>query len=167
LIPKKVIIEWPPIVKGIQIPFVMKLRDLVLTLMAWALLMYFMHDLWALIYEYIKDTILKIDASNLVDWLSIWTRIAPFFYVASLLVLWVLILGSLRRRAIRSAGLIKGMNALRTVQQQFPLKHLELDLLAKRFGVEKSQLAQWQSMRTVDVSVDNATGYKTIVEVKN
>ena len=158
--------DWPPIVKGVRIPFIMKLRDLALTLMAWGLLLYFMHDLWALIYEYIKDLVLKIDASNLVDWLSIWSRIAPFFYVASILVLWVVVLGSLRRRAIRSAGLIKGKNALRTVQQQFPMKQIGLDLLAKRFGVEQSQLEQWQNMRTVNVSVDDTTGYKTIVEVK-
>lgn len=106
-----------------------------------------------------------MDTSQIADWSLIWTRIYPFLVVASLLVLWILVIGSLRRRAIRSTGLIHGKGSLRTVQQQFPFKQIDLALLATRFGVEKSQLEQWQQMRTVDVTVDEASGEKTIVEV--
>jgi hypothetical protein len=152
-------------VRAAKVPFLVKARDLLLTLIAWGILMYFMRDLWILIYEFTIDFFLKMDSSNLVDWILVWNRIAPFFYVATLLVIWIVMIGSLRRRAIRNTGLIHGKNSLRTVQQQFPLKQIDLGLLAERFGVEKSQLEQWQEMRTVDVSVDDATGNKTIVEV--
>jgi hypothetical protein len=158
-------IPWPPLVRAAKVPLLVKARDLLLTLIAWGVLMYFMRDLWILLYEFTVDFFLKIDTSNLVDWLKIWSRIAPFFYVAALLVLWIVVIGSLRRRAIRSTGLIHGKNSLRTVHQQFPLKQIDIALLAERFGVEKSQLEQWQKMRTVDVSVDDATGAKTIIEV--
>ena len=47
------------------------------------------------------------------------------------------------------------------------MKQIDLVLLAGRFGVEKSQLEQWQKMRTVDVSVDDVTGAKAIVEVNH
>ena len=158
-------LKWPPIIKSRKIPLLMRARDLILTMLAWALLMYFMRDLWLLLYEYAEDLILKIDTAHLVDWISIWRRIAPFFYVALLLVIWIVVIGSLRRRAIRSTGLIHGKNSLRTVQQQFPMKQINLGVLAKRFGVDQSQLEQWQSMRTVDVSVDDETGAKNIIEV--
>jgi len=146
-------------------PLLMRMRDIAFTMMAWMLLMYFMRDLWVLIYEYIRDAFLRMDSVHLIDWGFIWAQITPFLYVAALLMLWILILGSLRRRAILRTGLIQGKNSLRTVQQQFPMKQIDLALLAGRFGVEKAQLAQWQKMRTVDVTVDDGTGSKTIVEV--
>jgi hypothetical protein len=158
-------IAWPPIVKGGKIPPLMKVRDLLLTLLAWAVLLYFMRNLWIFSYEYCKDIILNMDTSGIADWSLIWTRIAPFLMVASLLVLWIVIIGSLRRRAIRSTGLIQGKASLRTVQQQFPFRQIDLALLAKRFGVEKSQLEEWQKMRTVDITVDEVSGEKIIAEV--
>lgn len=127
--------------------------------------MYFMRDLWILLYEFTIDFFLNVDASNLVNWMKVWSKIAPFFYIATLLVIWIVMIGSVRRRAIRSTGLIHGKNSLRKVQQQFPLKQIDITLLAGRFGVKKAQLEQWQNMRTVDVSVDDVTGDKTIVEV--
>lgn len=162
----KPIIPWPPLVRAAKVPFLVKARDLLLTLIAWGVLIYFMRDLWILLYEFTVDFFLKIDTSNLVDWIKIWSRIAPFFYVALLLVIWIVVIGSLRRRAIRSTGMIHGKNSLRTVHQQFPMKQIDLALLAGRFGVDKAQIEEWQKMRAVDVSVDDATGAKSVVEVE-
>jgi len=157
--------SWPPIVRSTQLSLFIRARDVILTLMAWALLIYFTRDLWTLIYGYLRDTLLSLDPSNEVDWMNIWRRIAPFIFAALLLVLWIVILGSLRRRAILSTGLIHGKNSLRTVQQQFPFKQTDIAILAQRFDVEASQLIAWQSMRSVDVEVNDLTESKSITEV--
>ena len=121
-----------------------------------------MHDLWFIIFEYARDLYLNIDPDNLVDWSMIWTRLAPFFYAAIFLVFWVIALGILRRRAILKTGLIAGKSATRTVHQHFSLRPIDPALFAQRFGVEQSQLEQWQNMVTVNVEVDEQTGNKTV-----
>jgi len=155
---------WPPILKSREIPLSMWARDIALTLLAWVLLIYFMRDLWLLVYEYIDDLFLDIDPSNLFHWVAIWTRIAPFFYVAALLVAWVVLLSLLRRRAIHHTGRIRGKKSIRTVQQHFTLRPLERSVLAQKFGVDPNQLETWQELPTVDVSIDEATNKKLIVD---
>ncbi|GEM_PF-667742 len=155
---------WPPILKSREIPLLMRARDLTLTLVAWGLLIYFMRDLWFLAYEYIDDLLLDIDPSNLFHWVAIWTRIAPFFYVAAFLVAWVVILSLLRRRAIHHTGRIRGKKSIRTVQQHFTLRPLERSVLAQKFEVDPNQLETWQELRAVDVSIDEASNKKRIVD---
>ncbi len=162
----KPIVPWPPLVRSERVPLIVWIRDLALTFLAWAILMYFMKDLWVLLYDFIINFFLKMSLSTPVDWKLIWNNIAPFVYAATLLVFWIVLLGSLRRRAIRSTGLIHGKQSFRTVQQQFPLKQIGIDMLSQRFGVNKTQLEQWQAMRDVNVTVDEETGVKTIVEVR-
>ena len=151
--------------RGESISLWIKLRDIALTLVAWIFLVYFMNDLWVIVFEYGKDIYLDIDPDNLVHWQSIWKRIAPFFYVAIFLIVWVVVLGSVRRRAIRKSGLIHGKESDRTVHQHFPLKQIDPAKYAPRFHVETLQLEQWQNMRTVDVVVDEQTHAKSITEV--
>jgi len=125
-----------------------------------------MSDLWLIIYEYAKDFYLNMDSHNLVDWGGIWTRMALFFYAATFLIVWIVVLGSLRRRAIRKTGLIVGKKTTRTVQQHFPLRRIDPAVFALRLGVDQSQLEQWQDLRTVDVEVDEQTDTKTITVSK-
>lgn len=155
---------WPPILKSREIPLSMWARDIALTLLAWVLLIYFMRDLWLLVYEYIDDLLLDIDPSNLFQWIKIWKRIAPFFYVAAFLVAWIVMLSMLRRRAIHHTGRIQGKKLLRTVQQHFTLRPIERTVLADKFGVEPAQLETWQTLRTVDVSIDETTNKKIITD---
>lgn len=158
-------IEWPPIVKATKIPPLIRIRDLALTIVAWVILIYFMRNFWIYAYEFVTDLVLKLDMSNLTDFGVIWNKISPFLGIASILVLWIVVLGSLRRRIILNTGLIHGKNSLRTVQQQFPLKQIDIQLLAQRFGVNQLQLEKWQNMRAVNVTIDDVTGSKTIVEI--
>ena len=142
----------------------MRARDLTLTLVAWGLLIYFMRDLWVLVYEYVEDLLLDIDPSNLFQWFKIWTRIAPFFYVAAFLVAWIVMLSVLRRRAIHHTGRIYGKESFRTVQQHFTLRPIERSVLAHKFGVELEQLECWQTLRSVDVAIDEPNNKKIITE---
>jgi hypothetical protein len=164
MIDKKLQIEWPPIVKTGKLPALMYTRDLAMTLFAWALLFYFMRDLWFLIFEYVEDLFLDIDPSNLFQWKSIWIRIAPFLYIAAILVIWILILSALRRRAIHNAGKIHGKKSTRTVHQHFTLRPIEKSVLAKRFGIEQSQLETWHSLHSFDVMIDDKTQTKLAQE---
>jgi hypothetical protein len=113
-------------------------------------------------FEYARDIYLNMDSGHLVDWSNIRTRMAPFFYVAIFLIAWIVALGSIKRRAIRKAGLIAGKKAVRTVHQQFSLRPTDPAIFAQRFGVDQSQLEQWQNMAAVDIEVDEQTGIKTV-----
>jgi poly-beta-1,6-N-acetyl-D-glucosamine biosynthesis protein PgaD len=127
--------HWPPLIERRRVPLSIRVRDIVLTIIAWLLLLYIIRDvLYYLFHPYFKFTG--------TDWEEIWLHLKSFIYLAIFLVLWIIFWGIVRRRDLRQT---------RDTEQPAPLSLAEL---AKRRGVDPERLSQLRQEKVVVISFD-------------
>ncbi|MEJ8848438.1 poly-beta-1,6-N-acetyl-D-glucosamine biosynthesis protein PgaD [Variovorax rhizosphaerae] len=133
---------WPPRIPRSQAGSWMRLRDLVLTLLAWIVYLWILRKpivaciawLSPSTGEYLKET---VDVSFSV-------HLQPYLLVAAGLVTWLTLAGLGRRQHLRSQ--------VGTGQEVAPLP-AEAQFAAR--GVQASAMPAWREMRCLQVTFDN------------
>ena len=133
---------WPPLVLPDRVPRWVRVRDLALTIAAWALLAYFVRGALLLIWDWLGYPFFELTTQRAPDWTAMWTALAPFFAVAAVLAAW-LVFWALQRR--------KTLMQQRTMAQPPPL---DPDVHARHFGLRAADLPALREPRNVTVRFD-------------
>ena len=150
-------INWPPIINDDKIPLWIRLRDIVLTTIAWLIIAITLHNFLWLVFDFFSDPIFGLTSTDPVNWSIIWEKLSRFVYIALGLVVWICFLGLLRKKIINSTRYIK------TAPPAEQIKKLEIAL-----GVLPADVENWHEIRSAQVFIngDNRI-YKIIPSAKN
>jgi hypothetical protein len=132
----------PPIVYN-RIPVLMQVRDVLLTLGAWALIGYLLREGLYLAYDYLRVPIFELTTATAPDWADIWRRLRGFVLFAAALVAWIMFWAfdsRARLRAMQSA-------------QPAPLPD---SAHAGRFSLTEAELASARVAKVQTVEIDPA-----------
>jgi poly-beta-1,6-N-acetyl-D-glucosamine biosynthesis protein PgaD len=146
--------QWPPIIQSHSVPLIIKLRDDLITVLAWVVLIIVLHDLWWLLYDYLSDPIFELTKQQAPDWDLIWQKISGFVYRAGILMCWIIGFGA-ARYALK-------MNT--RVQQP---REVNPEELAALYGQTSAEIKHWQNLRSVAVHINERNGIETIVRNDN
>ena len=144
---------WPPLIAGANVPAWVRLRDVVLTLLAWALLLYLMRETLHLLHDYLRAPIFEFTNATPPDWEELWGRLRPFSYFVAALTLWLLFWALTRGRRMRDTAPVAQPASLATKQH------------AAAFGLESAAVARWTEARILVVHFD-AQGHVSHAEAK-
>jgi poly-beta-1,6-N-acetyl-D-glucosamine biosynthesis protein PgaD len=133
---------WPPLIRADRVPAWVRVRDLVLTVAAWAALLYWVRGALLLIADWLWYPFFELNAQPAPDWPRIWSTLAPFVVLAAVLAAW-LVYWSLRRRKI--------LVRQRSMAQP---PALDLGVHANRYGLGPSDIAALRDARVVTVQFD-------------
>lgn len=136
--------NWPPIINSDHIPVWVKMRDILLTMGAWLIILATFHNLLWVIFDYLSDPIFELSTAAEPQWYEIWQKLASFFGITLGLVLWICFLAISRRKIINSTKYIK------TFPASVEIKELEADL-----GVSSTDIEHWHKLRSVQVFVND------------
>jgi len=146
-------LPWPPLIAGANVPAWVRLRDVVLTLLAWALLVYLMRETLHLMHDYLRAPIFEFTNATPPDWEELWGRLRPFSYFVAALTLWLLFWALVRGRRMRATAPVAQPASLATKQH------------AAAFGLENAAVARWTEVRILVVHFD-AQGHVSHAEAK-
>ncbi len=124
---------WPPIIDSAHLPFSTRFWQMI-----WFLWDYFSHPIFALTRD------------HSLDWLTFWDRIAGFVWLGLWFVIWISIMGIMRRKSIRHSW----------VTHEVP--PLSLHEHAAHFGVTSNTVEQWRDHRIVVVEFDATNSIKSV-----
>jgi len=130
---------WPPLIVAHRVPAWVRVRDLVLTIAAWALLVYWMRGALLLIGDWLSHPIFELSTYPEPDWERIWSRVAPYLVVAALLAAW-LVYWAARRSS-----------TLKRQQSMTAPAPLDLEMHAARFGLRADDVFSMREPRIVTV----------------
>lgn len=129
-------VVWPPLIKSHRnLPGWMLVRDVVLTLLAWATLAYFLREPIALGIDYFRYPLFELNTTTLPDMALVWKRLRPFAELIVLAMVWLLVSVQVWRK-----------RALARNVCELPLA-LPPDQHAALFGLDTRTLLAWQQQR--------------------
>jgi PgaD-like protein len=134
--------EWPPLIHGRGVPAWARVRDVVLTLLAWVVLAWVLRDGLELTVDYLSPP--RFEFSNLSppNLLELVARLSGFLYFIGLLFAWLIFWAVARGRRLR-------LNA--AVAQ--PLA-LSLEKQSADFDLATTTIAPWRDARVLVVQFD-------------
>ena len=132
-------IVWPPLIVGAKVSRWVRLRDVVLTLLAWLLLAWLMRETLDLASNYLSYPMFEFTDSDPPDWLELWSRLQPFSKFIAALVLWLLFWALVRSRRMRT-----------TLPEPQPAP-LALGEHAAMFGLQAQDATRWPVARILVV----------------
>ena len=135
--------KWPPIIYRTSISPWVKLRDGMMTILAWTVLILLLQGLWILIRDFFSEPIFHLLPNQEPDWLGIWIRLRVFAILTGMVVIWILVFSIFRYEAIKR---IKSTH-------HHPSK-TDLNRLTAAFGLSLADIEGWQDLRCVDVYID-------------
>ena len=94
-------IAWPPLIYDAHIPWYIRLRDLVITLIGWVLVIDLLEDIWVLITQWLHVNVFrrKVELEHL--FFVLWDNVHSFFYISILMSVVVVLVGLASYRTIR------------------------------------------------------------------
>jgi hypothetical protein len=148
---------WPPIINSDRVSIWIRMRDIVLTVLAWLVIGFTMHGLIWILFEYLTEPILHLGTVSQPNWQAIWLKISYFIFTALGLVAWICFLASIRSKIINSTKYIK------TLPPAVEIRDLEISL-----GILPADVEHWHELKSVQVFVnsDNRV-YKIIPSPKS
>jgi poly-beta-1,6-N-acetyl-D-glucosamine biosynthesis protein PgaD len=152
---RKLNIQWPPIIKSHSVPLFIKLRDDLLTVVAWIILISVLHDLWWLLYDFLSDPIFHLTRQQAPDWYEIWEKMSRFVYRAGIMMIWIIWYGSIRYALKKDAGPISQPREINSEE------------LAALYGHTPVEVKNWQNLRLVEVYVNEKNSIETVVRNEN
>ena len=149
--------HWPPIINAEHIPAWVRMRDILLTIGAWFIILFTLHNLFWLILDYLSDPIFELSTPAPPRWSEIWLKLSLYVYCSLGLVAWICLLAITRRKIINNTKYIKSF------PPSLEISDLEVDL-----GILPADVEHWHELRSVQVFVneDNRV-YKIIPTVKS
>ena len=136
--------KWPPVINADHVPMWARMRDIVLTIGAWLIILSTLHSFIWLVLDYLADPIFELSTSAPPHWSEIWHRLSWYVYCALGLVAWICFLAMTRRNIINSTKYIK------TFPPSVEMHELEVDL-----GILPADVAHWHELRSVQVFVND------------
>ena len=133
------------------------MRDILLTIGAWFIIIFTLHNLLWLIFDYLSDPIFELSTAAPPHWSEIWIRLSWYVYCAIGLVAWICFLAIIRRKIINATKYIKTLPSA-----------VEMNELDATLGVTPAEVDRWHELRSVQVFVneDNRV-YKIIPSPEN
>ena len=144
--------SWPPLVLGKSVPRWVRVRDIAITLAAWALLAWWMRGALLLIWDWLSYPMFELNTQPAPDWPRIWQLLAPFLAISALLAAWLYFWSIRRRRILR-----------RQLHADQP-EPLELGVHAARFGASPPRVLALRERRIATVTFD-ASGRVDLQEI--
>ena len=143
--PQPTTLAWPPLVGSDRVPRAVRLRDLLLTILAWCAFFWMLRNAIALTVDWFREPFGQFTHLQAPDWPRLWERLSNYVQVAGLLVVWIAFWAVYRSKALKPS-----------VLTQAPPQALPDSVLCERYGVAPDQLQAWhtQQVVTVDVAPD-------------
>jgi poly-beta-1,6-N-acetyl-D-glucosamine biosynthesis protein PgaD len=133
---------WPPLITAGAVSRLVRMRDLVLTVIAWFVLLYLSRGLLELLWSWISAAHPSSSAHSGPDWSVVWQQIATFIYLAVFVVLWLTFWAVVRRRD------------LRRIKDSQRAASISLEDLAGLRGLNAERLRRFQGEKIVVVHFD-------------
>jgi poly-beta-1,6-N-acetyl-D-glucosamine biosynthesis protein PgaD len=133
---------WPPLILPERVPRWVRVRDLVLTIAAWTLLIYWVRGALLLIGDWFSYPFFEFSTARTPDWARMWATLAPFVALSALLAAW-LVFWALQRRAT--------LRRHHAMPQPAPLS---VESHANHFGLREADAIAIRKLRIVTVSFD-------------
>ena len=135
--------RWPPIIEFTRAPWWARLRDIVLTIAAWALFFYLVRNGLRLIIDYFSDPIFELTYTY-PNWMMIWSHLDTFLLLSMIAMLWLTLWGLIHRRRLRFAV------------RQSPPPPLPLGEHAAFLAVDAGEVERRREMKIAVVHFDSA-----------
>lgn len=130
---------WPPLIYGRTIPWHVRVRDIVLTVMAWAVMTWMLRYMIHLCWDYLRYPFLGMMNAKAPDWSALWLRILPYLIMSLMLIISVWIYGFLHRKQMRNR------------KPHAPPEALSLEEHAAIVGLDPSTIMTWRSWPVITV----------------
>lgn len=144
-------IPWPPMIGTAHQPAWIRVRDVLLTLLAWVALGWMLATPLALAWDFLFiEPVFTLTRHDPIDWHAKWQLLRPFVAAAGMLVVWVLVWALLRTRPL----------AARTAQP--PPAPLPLADHAARWRLEAQAVATWHAPKVALARFDNAQQLRAV-----
>ena len=141
--------DWPPII-GTGITPLVRLRDTILTIIAWIFVGALLWELFELLWDYFDDPIFALTKTRSLSWHPLLERIGNFALGSLSLVLWLTFWGFVRRKE------------LRRTHDPRPVPALLLSEHASAFGVSPEAIEHWRRSQVVQVQFDSANRLENV-----
>jgi poly-beta-1,6-N-acetyl-D-glucosamine biosynthesis protein PgaD len=92
--------SWPPLITGARLPRWIRIRDVVLTLLAWFLLGRLLRDPIYVAYDYLRHPIFQLTTAQPLDIRALWERLRYFALISVVLVTWLCLWALINRRRL-------------------------------------------------------------------
>ena len=135
---------WPPIIGTRGAPLWVRVRDVAITIVAWALLAWWTRGALLLVWDWFTPPYFEINVQPIPDWGGIWTMLAPYIALAFVLVSWLAIWAVKRRAVLR-----------RQFDPHQPAA-LALDMHAAHWGLSTEDVTRLRSLPVATVRFDEA-----------
>ena len=89
--------SWPPLIRSAQVPWFIRARDWILTILAWIALAFSLRLGLLFLWDYFSDPIFELTRMKAPDWSGAWQRLSPFLYMILAVVIWIVVWGVGRR----------------------------------------------------------------------
>jgi poly-beta-1,6-N-acetyl-D-glucosamine biosynthesis protein PgaD len=122
-----------------------RVRDIVGTLAAWALLSYMLRDVLALIADYFSYPFFELTRTEPHTWQKLWERMQSFVILSLAAMLWLATWAVIRRRQLRYFE--------RVTSPPSPLPAADH---AASFGLEPGAVDRWREAKVTTVRFDSA-----------
>ena len=135
--------KWPPVINADHVPMWARMRDIVLTIGAWLIILSTLHSFIWLVLDYLADPIFELSTSAPPHWSEIWHRLSWYVYCALGLVAWICFLAIIRRKIINATKYIK------TLPSPVEMNELEISL-----GILPADVEHWHELKSVNVYIN-------------
>lgn len=135
-------LKWPPVIDAARAPWFVRLRDWLLTILAWALLLYLLRDGIRLLVDYFSNPIFQLTRTHSLDWMTVWDRLYVFLIMSAVTMLWLMLWGLVHRRRLQLAA------------HATPPGSLPLDCHAASFNFEAADIEECRKLKVAIVRFD-------------
>ena len=142
--------DWPPLIGSAKITPFIRLRDAILTLIAWILVVALLFELFAWLWDYFSYPIFTLSRTHSLRLTGLLDRIGNFALISVLLVSWLTFWGFVRR------------TELRRNYDQRPVPPLQLRDHAAVFQIQPEAIEKWRQIQVVVVEFDAANRLENV-----
>jgi poly-beta-1,6-N-acetyl-D-glucosamine biosynthesis protein PgaD len=136
--------EWPPLVGETGVPLLVRARDVALTLLVWATLVWLLRDAIDLAADWLRAPMFVLTEAAPPDWAALRARLRPFAVVSAALVAWLVYWALVRRRRIQAVPPSPQPPVLDAAEE------------ARALGLDPAGIARWREWRVAVVEFDAA-----------
>lgn len=136
-------LNWPPVIRYTRAPWYVRARDVLITIVAWAVIVYLVWDGLVLVFDFFRYPIFQLTKTAPPDWVRMWDSLDFFLVIAAGHMAWIVLWGFIRRRRLGRAARVT------------PPPPLALEEHAATFGLQPSEIEQWRQMKTAVVEFDS------------
>jgi PgaD-like protein len=136
--------DWPPLIHGSGVPAWVLARDVVLTLLAWLLLMWVLREGLELTVDYLSPPRFEFTNLSPPNLLELAARLSGFLYFIAALFGWLIFWAVVRGRTLRLNDAVAQAPGLGVAEQ------------AADFALPAATIAPWREARVLVVHFDAA-----------